>query len=172
VIVLLTISTTHEPASELGFLLHKHPGRVQSFDESVGRAHVFYPEVSQTRCTAALLLEVDPVGFVRGRKGPSGEGFALGQYVNDRPYAASSMLAMALKDVFRSWPPRRSRWRSGFPRSPAAAGPAGPAGLAGLSGPTCRAACSGRLAGRSTHRPARWIRKSPAGETRRISTSG
>ncbi len=101
-IVLLTISTTHEPASDLGYLLHKHPGRVQSFDESVGRAHVFYPEVSETRCTAALLLEVDPVGFVRGRKGPSGEGFALGQYVNDRPYAASSMLAMALKDVFRT----------------------------------------------------------------------
>ncbi|HYZ57859.1 MAG TPA: 3' terminal RNA ribose 2'-O-methyltransferase Hen1 [Streptosporangiaceae bacterium] len=101
-IVLLTISTTHEPASDLGFLLHKHPGRVQSFDESVGRAHVFYPEVSETRCTAVLLLEVDPIGLVRGRKGPSGDGFALGQYVNDRPYAASSMLAMALKDVFRT----------------------------------------------------------------------
>jgi 3' terminal RNA ribose 2'-O-methyltransferase Hen1 len=103
VIVLLTIATTHEPATDLGFLLHKHPGRVQSFDESVGRAHVFYPEVSETRCTAVLLLEVDPVGLVRGRrKGAEGEGFALGQYVNDRPYAASSMLAMALKDVFRT----------------------------------------------------------------------
>jgi 3' terminal RNA ribose 2'-O-methyltransferase Hen1 len=103
--MLLTISTTHEPASDLGFLLHKHPGRVQSFDESVGRAHVFYPEVSGTRCTAVLLLEVDPIDLVRGlrgRKGPSGDGFALGQYVNDRPYAASSMLAMALKDVFRT----------------------------------------------------------------------
>ncbi len=101
-IVLLTISTAHEPATDLGYLLHKHPGRVQAFDESVGRAHVFYPEATETRCTAALLLEVDPVAFVRGRKGPSGEGFALGQYVNDRPYAASSMLAMALKDVFRT----------------------------------------------------------------------
>jgi 3' terminal RNA ribose 2'-O-methyltransferase Hen1 len=102
VIVLLTITTTHEPATDLGFLLHKHPGRVQSFEESVGTAHVFYPESTDTRCTAALLLEVDPIGLVRGRKGPSGDGFALGQYVNDRPYAASSMLAMALKDVFRT----------------------------------------------------------------------
>jgi 3' terminal RNA ribose 2'-O-methyltransferase Hen1 len=101
-VVLLTISTTHEPATDLGYLLHKHPGRVQSFTESVGTAHVFYPESTERRCTAALLLEVDPVALVRGRKGPAGDGFALGQYVNDRPYAASSMLAMALKDVFRT----------------------------------------------------------------------
>ncbi|HEY2313074.1 MAG TPA: 3' terminal RNA ribose 2'-O-methyltransferase Hen1 [Streptosporangiaceae bacterium] len=100
--MLLTISTTHDPATDLGYLLHKHPGRVQSFPQSVGTAHVFYPQSAQTRCTAALLLEVDPVALVRGRQGPSGDGFALGQYVNDRPYAASSMLAMALKDVFRT----------------------------------------------------------------------
>jgi 2-polyprenyl-3-methyl-5-hydroxy-6-metoxy-1,4-benzoquinol methylase len=102
--VFLTITTTCRPATDLGFLLHKHPDRVQSFDEPSGRAHVFYPEATRDRCTAALLLEVDPVGLVRGRRPGSGppEGFALGQYVNDRPYAASSLLAMALKDVFRS----------------------------------------------------------------------
>jgi 3' terminal RNA ribose 2'-O-methyltransferase Hen1 len=101
-IVLLTVSTTRAPATDLGYLLHKHPGRVQSFPQSVGTAHVFYPDGTDERCTAALLLEVDPIGLVRGRKGPSGDGFALGQYVNDRPYAVSSMLAMALKDVFRT----------------------------------------------------------------------
>jgi hypothetical protein len=100
--VLLTITTTAEPASDLGFLLHKHPGRVQAFDVSTGVAHVFYPEVGDARTTAALLLEVDPVGLVRGRQGPAGEGFALGQYVNDRPYAASSMLAVAIKEAFRT----------------------------------------------------------------------
>ena len=100
--MLLTISTTHVPATDLGYLLHKHPGRVQSFAQSVGTAHVFYPETADTRCSAALLLEVDPIALVRGRSGPAGDGFALGQYVNDRPYAASSMLAMALKDVFRT----------------------------------------------------------------------
>ena len=100
--MLLTVSTTRAPATDLGYLLHKHPGRVQSFPQSVGTAHVFYPDAADERCTAALLLEVDPIGLVRGRKGPSGDGFALGQYVNDRPYAASSMLAMALKDVFRT----------------------------------------------------------------------
>ncbi len=100
--MLLTITTTAEPASDLGFLLHKHPGRLQSFDVSVGAAHVFYPEAGERRTTAALLLEVDPVGLVRGRHGPAGEGFALGQYVNDRPYAASSMLAVAIKEVFRT----------------------------------------------------------------------
>ncbi len=100
--MLLTIATTHPPARDLGFLLHKHPDRVHSFTEPMGTAHVFYPETTGARCTVALLLEVDPVRLVRGRAGPAGEGFALTQYVNDRPYAASSMLAMALKDVFRT----------------------------------------------------------------------
>jgi 3' terminal RNA ribose 2'-O-methyltransferase Hen1 len=102
VVVLLTITTTLAPATDLGYLLHKHPGRIQSFDLSVGTAHVFYSEATAERCTAALLLEVDPVGLVRGRHDKSSEGFALGQYVNDRPYAASSMLSVAIKDVFRT----------------------------------------------------------------------
>ena len=100
--MLVTVSTTCSPASDLGFLLHKHPDKVQSFDVSVGSAHVFYPEVGERRCTAALLLEVDPISLVRGHKGPSSEGFTLGQYVNDRPYAASSMLAVALARVFKT----------------------------------------------------------------------
>lgn len=98
----LSISTTMSPATDLGYLLHKHPGRLQSFEVSVGTAQVFYPEATAARCTAVLLLEVDPIALVRGRKGPSSEGFALGQYVNDRPYAASSMVSMALSKVFRS----------------------------------------------------------------------
>jgi 3' terminal RNA ribose 2'-O-methyltransferase Hen1 len=101
-VVFVTISTTFRPATDLGFLLHKHPARVQSFEVSVGTAHVFFPEASEDRCTAALLLEVDPIDLVRGRKGPATEGFSLGQYVNDRPYAASSMLAVALARVFKS----------------------------------------------------------------------
>lgn len=101
--MLLTLTTTHRPAGDLGYLLHKHPQKVQAFDVAVGSAHVFYPEVRDERCTVALLLDVDPVGLVRGRRGgPSGEGFALGQYVNDRPYAASSMLAVAMAKVFRT----------------------------------------------------------------------
>jgi len=91
------------PATDLGFLLHKNPARVQAFEVSSGTAHVFYPEATPTRCTAALLLEIDPVGLVRGRRRPdSGEGFSLGQYVNDRPYAASSLLAVAMSRVFKT----------------------------------------------------------------------
>ena len=97
--MLLTISTTRAPATDLGYLLHKHPDRLQSFAVSAGAAHVFYPEAALERCTAALLLEVDPVALVRGHKGSDGE---LGQYVNDRPYAASSMLAVAIKEAFRT----------------------------------------------------------------------
>ena len=97
--MLLTISTTRAPATDLGYLLHKHPDRPQSFAVAAGEAHVFYPEATPARCTAALLLEVDPIGLVRDRKGP---GTALAQYVNDRPYAASSMLAVAIKEAFRT----------------------------------------------------------------------
>jgi 3' terminal RNA ribose 2'-O-methyltransferase Hen1 len=99
--VLLTITTSHQPATDLGFLLHKHPDRVQTFDVVAGKAHVLYPEATEQRCTAALMLEIDPIALVRGR-GRKDEGFALGQYVNDRPYAASSMLAVALGKVFRT----------------------------------------------------------------------
>ena len=97
--MLLTITTTHRPATDLGYLLHKHPERFQSYDLSFGTAHVFYPEASAVRCQACLLLDVDPVGIVRGRG--QGEGL-LDQYVNDRPYAASSFLSVAISQVFGS----------------------------------------------------------------------
>jgi 3' terminal RNA ribose 2'-O-methyltransferase Hen1 len=100
--VLLTVTTTAPSATDLGFLLHKHPAKVQSFDLSVGTAHVFYPEATDERCTAALLLEVDPIALVRGRSGDQRSGFSLAQYVNDRPYAASSMLAVAIGRVYRT----------------------------------------------------------------------
>ncbi len=99
--MLLTISLLRPPAEDLGYLLHKHPGRAQTFELSFGNAHVFYPEVSEDRCTAALLLDVDPVELVRGRKGSDGGG-TLEQYVNDRPYVASSFLSVALVEVYRS----------------------------------------------------------------------
>ncbi|MGS2643927.1 3' terminal RNA ribose 2'-O-methyltransferase Hen1 [Streptosporangium sp. LJ11] len=99
--MLLTISTTVSPATDLGFLLHKHPDRVQEFGQSYGVARVLYPEASEERCTAALMLDVDPVRLVRSRD-RSTPDYTLGQYVNDRPYAASSLLAVALADVFRT----------------------------------------------------------------------
>jgi SAM-dependent methyltransferase len=114
--VLLTMTATQGPglsdATELGFLLHKHPDRAQHFDLTVGTAHVVYPEASGARCTAALLLEVDPVALVRGRTDGArrqgrpvragGPGGTAGQYVNDRPYSAGSLLAVALGAVFRT----------------------------------------------------------------------
>lgn len=100
--MLLTLTTTHIPATDLGFLLHKNPARAQSFDLSFGQAHVFYPEATAERCTAALLLDVDPVALVRGQQGRGGEGRTLAQYVNDRPYVASSFLSVAIAQVLGS----------------------------------------------------------------------
>ncbi|PFG43544.1 3' terminal RNA ribose 2'-O-methyltransferase Hen1 [Isoptericola jiangsuensis] len=97
--MLLTLTTTHRPATDLGHLLHKHPDRVQEFAQSFGTATVLYPEASDERCTVALLVEIDPVRLARtaGRGTPD---FSLSQYVNDRSYAASSLLGVALADVF------------------------------------------------------------------------
>jgi 3' terminal RNA ribose 2'-O-methyltransferase Hen1 len=97
--MLLTLTTTHTPATDLGYLLYKHPDRVQSWDLNWGVATVFYPEATPERCTAALLLDIDPVGLVRRDEG---EGFALQQYVNDRPYVASSFFAVAMAQVLRN----------------------------------------------------------------------
>src|SRR4051794_39076124 len=101
--MLLTLRTTHAPAMDLGFLLHKHPDKVQSFDLSFGRVHVFYPEATEEGCTAALLLDVDPVGLVRERN--------FDQYVNDRPYVASSFLSVAIARVLGSAMGGRSQSR-------------------------------------------------------------
>lgn len=100
--MLLTISTTHRPATDLGFLLHKNPGRSQSFKLPFGRAEVFYPEAASHRCTIVLLLNVDPVGLVRPKPGASRDGGRLEQHVNDRPYVASSHLSVAIARVFGS----------------------------------------------------------------------
>ncbi len=99
--MLVTISYAGPNATDLGHLLHKHPARLQSFPVSVGQAHVFYPEATQERCTVALLLEIDPVGLARNRRF-GGDAASLSHYLNDRPYASSSMLAVALGSVFSS----------------------------------------------------------------------
>ncbi|HEY3175421.1 MAG TPA: 3' terminal RNA ribose 2'-O-methyltransferase Hen1 [Candidatus Polarisedimenticolia bacterium] len=98
--MLLTITNEKPPATDLGYLLHKKPARVQRFSLAFGAATVFYPEASDNRCSAVLLLDVDPVGLVRPKGGET--AFALEQYVNDRPYAASSFLSVAIARVYGS----------------------------------------------------------------------
>jgi len=108
--MLLTLTTTHTPATDLGYLLVKHPDKVQTFELSFGKAHVFYPEAHESRCTCALLLDINPIDLVRGKLGqssspaskPGRSPFALDQYVNDRPYVASSFLSVALNSIFRT----------------------------------------------------------------------
>ena len=110
--MLLTISTSVSPATDLGFLLHKNPGRVHERDLSFGVARVCYPEADPDHCTAALVVDVDPVSLVRSRsRGSSGDGFSLSQYVNDRPYAASSFLSVAINKVFATAMAGRSQDR-------------------------------------------------------------
>lgn len=96
--MLLTITYEGENTDELGFLLHKNPNRAQQFELSFAKAYVFYPEVSNERTTAALLLDIDPIVLARGKVGSRDGG--LFDYVNDRPYAASSFMSNAIIRVF------------------------------------------------------------------------
>src|SRR6202162_503498 len=116
--MLLTLTPTPQPAADLGYLLHKNPGRLQTAELSMGKAHVFYPEASPARCTAALLLEVDPVALVRNRKGPGGDAGTLKQYVNDRPCVAPSFLSVAIAQIFGSAMGERSKDRPELAETP------------------------------------------------------
>ncbi len=116
--MLLTLTTTRRSARDLGFLLHKHPDRVHERPLSFGRAVVFYPEASEERCTAALMLDIDPVALVRGRADTKGEAGLLRQYVNDRPYAASSFLSVAIAEMFATAMGARSKERAELANTP------------------------------------------------------
>ncbi len=107
--MLLTISAP-VPGEDLGYLLHKNPSRVHSFNLPFGKAHVFYPELGLSSSKVALLLDIDPIGLVRGRAQRDGEA-ALYQYVNDRPYVASSFMSVALSNVFGTAMRGRSKER-------------------------------------------------------------
>jgi 3' terminal RNA ribose 2'-O-methyltransferase Hen1 len=91
--VLLSITNTSEPATDLGYLLHKNPANVNSSEFGLGKAYVFYTSATPQRCTACLLLELDPVELVRGAQ-------QLEDYVNDRPFVSSSYLTVAMGRVF------------------------------------------------------------------------
>jgi len=97
--MLLTITTTHQPATDLGFLLYKHPDHLKSYDLSCGKAHVFYPQADENKCTVAVLLDIDPIALAKNSRNFSGN-FALAQYVNDRPYVLSSFMSVALTKAF------------------------------------------------------------------------
>jgi 3' terminal RNA ribose 2'-O-methyltransferase Hen1 len=95
---MLTITYTGQKTADLGYLLYKNPYRPQVFELSHGKAYVFYPEVSNERTTAALLLDIDPIDLARGKVGTTSGG--LFDYVNDRPYVSSSFLSTAISKVF------------------------------------------------------------------------
>lgn len=109
--MLLEITYLQAPATDLGYLLHKNPARLHTIELNFGNAYLFYPHVAEERCTASLLLDIDPVGLVRGRRGTSGEGFSLEQYVNDRPYVASSFMSVAISKAFGTALSGRSKER-------------------------------------------------------------
>jgi hypothetical protein len=97
--MILTISTQQENANELGYLFNKHPNRPQGYNLTFGKAYVFYPVCTDQKCSISLMLDIDPIGLVR-RKSSRGGMMPLEQYVNDRPYACSSFMSVAISNVY------------------------------------------------------------------------
>ena len=98
--MILSITNTKKPATDLSYLLHKHPEKFQSVDLSHGKAHIFYPEANKEVCTMSLVLDIDPIDMIRNAKNVAIDSFTLGHYVNDRPYVASSFLSVAIAKAF------------------------------------------------------------------------
>lgn len=71
-----------------------------------GKATVVFPEASEERCSAAILIDVDSVGLARGESGG-----LWSEYVNDRPYVSSSFLSRALTEFFSTTMSGRSKER-------------------------------------------------------------
>ncbi|HEU0028886.1 MAG TPA: 3' terminal RNA ribose 2'-O-methyltransferase Hen1 [Ktedonobacterales bacterium] len=96
--MLLTL-TRHAPnAADIGYVLGKNPASVFQREFSGGVVWAFYPEVSDEHVTIALVTEIDPIALVRGPAPLT----HLGQYINDRPYVASSLTSVALRVAFSS----------------------------------------------------------------------
>lgn len=96
--MLLTITYKGNNTQDLGYLLHKNPYRAQYFELGFGKAYVFYTEATDEITTAALLLDINPIDLARGKLGSTDGG--LFDYVNDRPYVASSFMSTAIAKVF------------------------------------------------------------------------
>ncbi|MEL7049507.1 MAG: 3' terminal RNA ribose 2'-O-methyltransferase Hen1, partial [Pseudomonadota bacterium] len=110
--MILTLTTTHQPATDLGYLLHKNPDRLHQMDVGFGQVHLFYPEAGDERATFAMVLDIDAVDLVRGRRDKD-QGL-LQNYVNDRPYAVSSFLSVAIAKTLRNALQGSSKERQGL----------------------------------------------------------
>lgn len=97
--MLLSLRVLGALGSDFGYLLHKNPTRTHEFELTLGKAYLFYPEVTPEACEVVLLLEIDPIHLAKNYRGPSGEGMSLASYVNDRPYVASSFLSVAISRI-------------------------------------------------------------------------
>ncbi len=109
--MLLTITSTSKSATDLGYLLHKNPSSHFVSEVSFGTVHVVYPEATDDICTAALVVDVDPISLARAHRGPSGGDSLLAQYINDRPYCTSSLMSVALSKAFSTAMGGRSKER-------------------------------------------------------------
>ena len=59
--MIFSISTTHYPATDIGFLLHKNPDEFHKIPFNFGDVYIFYPYGSPELCMATLIVKIDPI---------------------------------------------------------------------------------------------------------------
>ena len=140
----LTLTSTAPQATDLGYLLHKHPDRVQPFDLSVGVGARVLPGGDRRAVHGRAAARGRPDRAGARQAVTRATAFALAQYVNDRPYAASSMLAVALGKVFRTAMAGRCDARPELAEPTAAAGGPRPGAAVRAAAPSSSRGCSSR----------------------------
>ncbi|MCL1839207.1 MAG: 3' terminal RNA ribose 2'-O-methyltransferase Hen1 [Propionibacteriaceae bacterium] len=88
-------------SDDLSYLLFKHPDRVQEFNLGYAKATLWFPHAQPGRYQVALLVDIDSVALAKSKRFQRRD-HELGTYINDRPYAASSLLSVAIARVFGS----------------------------------------------------------------------
>ena len=91
--MVLTLATTHRPATDLGYLLHKNPARAHRAELGFGDATLLFPQADEARCEAALFVEVDPVRLVRSKNGPASAGREIAECAAARGLEGAEDLA-------------------------------------------------------------------------------
>ena len=112
--MLLTLTTTHPPATDLGYLLHQEPGAAAVLPAVVRAGARLLPGGDRGALHGRAAARRRPGRAGAGRAGRRGR--ALEQYVNDRPYVASSFLSVAIAQVLRHRPGRREQGPAGAGR--------------------------------------------------------
>lgn len=76
----MSISTSHHPATDLGYLLDKNPQDVHHQPLRFGIAHVIFPVAETNQCTETMLVNIDPIALSEKYKNYGNTDYTLAPF--------------------------------------------------------------------------------------------